>query len=98
MRKLLASGKVDATGSNDDPGNSPLRIAARRDDLELCRTLVLEGRANPGDVIDIDVETRHPFFHNTVEPEAFVTSGRREELLEGLLRYYIPEVTLTVEE
>ncbi|KAI4147489.1 MAG: hypothetical protein LQ340_005532 [Diploschistes diacapsis] len=57
VRQLIVAGMVDATGLEDDYGNTPLCIAARQGNLALCRMLVVKGSADLSNVIGMDTTT-----------------------------------------
>ena len=82
VSQLIATGRVDATGSGDDRGNSPLCIAARQGNLALCRVLVVEGSADLSDVLCIEPKTGEPFLQEEVDTRESVED--RQKLLEGL--------------
>jgi ankyrin repeat protein len=67
VKFLLSTGKVDATGSNDEPGDSPLCRAIRNRDLDICRILIVDNSADMSCAVGVDEDTGKPFLTKHVK-------------------------------
>jgi ankyrin repeat protein len=57
IREILAMGAADVTGRDDADGTTPLCLAIRQGNVELCRVLVINGSADMTRAIEVDAET-----------------------------------------
>ncbi|PTB75150.1 hypothetical protein M440DRAFT_1358033 [Trichoderma longibrachiatum ATCC 18648] len=82
VRAMLSTGKVDATGLYDDPGHSPLCTAIKKGEIELCKTLIVEGSADMSCAVGVDIETGKPYLTKDVSVQESVEA--REVMLKQL--------------
>ncbi|TFB01752.1 hypothetical protein CCMA1212_006451 [Trichoderma ghanense] len=82
VRAMLSTGKVDATGLNDDPGYSPLCTAIRKGEIALCKTLIVDGSADVSCAVGVDRETGKPFLTKDVRVQE--TEDAQETMLKQL--------------
>jgi ankyrin repeat protein len=83
-RIFLHEGKADATGRDDNPGESPLCIAIRRGHVALLRILVVEGGADVSQVVTIDEATGRPALVESIQTYDDDAEGLRDQMLKEL--------------
>jgi len=84
LQLLMRMGNVDTSGKDDEVGDTPLRTAARKAMVKVCRFLITDGSADISSVLGVDQVTWKPFLIDMVSTVDGQQARDEEKMLKGL--------------